>query len=241
MQDIVNKRSELLNYLKKGEKGYIEKQYTKQEILNKEFSTISFSIREEYIDSMQTQYDDLMTDLALSTEEQSDELYVKGIIVDVDNQQGYSILHIQNKDVNKSISCSEAVVNKYGKYFETGHVIIVKCNCFGNKLYMHFLIDLSTKDPFISEYNYINGVSYELILGLDIKHAGLVKQAVYFISGPGNKCLRMELITKEGIRTAITCKTGFNRYFPKNIVAGTFVKYEPSKEVFVNNVQEIIP
>ena len=140
MQDIVNKRSELLNYLKQGEKNYIPKQYSKKEILNKEFSAISFSIRDEYIDSMVSDY--LLTDLSIANVDDSEELYVKGIITDIDNKQGYSIIHIQNKNANQSISCSQAVVNKYGNYFETGHVLIVKCHCYNYKLYIgDFVMD----------------------------------------------------------------------------------------------------
>lgn len=238
MQDIINKRSELLNYLKEGEKSYIKKQYTKKEILNKEFSAISFSIREEYIDSIKTEYDDLVTDLNLATQTEGDEIYVKGIITDVDNQQGYTILHIQNKDVNKSVSCSEAVVAHYGEYFETGHVVIIKCHCYKDKLYMHFLIDFSTDDAFVAENDYIAGVSYSTITNFNGLNVGLVKQATYFTSEKGNKCLRLLLVTPYETRTYITCRNTFN-VLPNNIVAGMFVQYQPSNnEAFINNVQQ---
>ena len=243
MQDIINKRSELINYLKKGEKDYVEKIYTKEEVLNKEFSAISFSIRDEYIDNMVTPYDSLLTDLEFATEEANEEMYVKGIIVDVDNQQGYSILHLQNKDVNKSVSCSEEVVVKYGAYFETGHVVVVKCHCYNNKLYMHFLIDYSTTDSFMAEENYINGVSYNLIknaiVSVTDNPKALVKQATYFISTKGTKCLRLTLLTPHGQESYITCKNSFN-VLPKGIVAGMFVEYQLSNnEAFINNVKQI--
>lgn len=243
MQDIIDKRGELFNFLKKGEKGYEERIYTKKEILDKEFSAISFSIREEYIDSVKTPYDTMLTPLLNATDEDNEEMYVKGVIIDVDNQQGYSILHLQNKDVNQSISCSEAIIAKYGDYFETGHIIIAKCHCYDGKLYMHFLIDYSVTDPFMAEEAYINGTSYQLITSMPASkkytRKALVKQATYFISKKGNKCLRLSLMEPEGPCSKITCKSGYN-ILPQGIVAGMFIEYKPSKnsDTFINAVKQ---
>lgn len=237
MQDIVQKRMDLINYFK-----HENQYYTKKDVLSKEFSVLSFSIREEYIDNISTPYDNIITNLA-DIEDDTEEMYVKGIIIDVDNKKGYTILHIQNKDINKSISCNEVLVNRYGKYFETGHVIIVNCHSYNDKLYMHFMIDCSVDDSFIIETNYINGTSDTVIAEVNEyeydNNVALVKQATYFTSKKGTKCLRLVLKKPHGIGRYITCHNAYNN-IPKDIMTGMFVEYTMSdSDTFINNVQEI--
>ena len=51
-----------------------------------------------------------------------------------------------------------------------------------------------TDDSFMMENDYINGNSNYLIQNINTRdHIALVKQATYFISGAGNKCLRLLL------------------------------------------------
>lgn len=237
MEDIIKKRTDLINYFK-NENQY----YSKKDVLAKEFSALSFSIREEYIDNIKTPYDNLLTDFD-DIEDDTEELYVKGIIIDVDNKKGYTILHIQNKDVNQSVSCSEVLVHRYGKYFETGHVIIINCHSYSGRLYMHFMIDCSVDDSFVLETNYINGIAEETITEANPyeydNNVALVKQATYFTSKKGTKCLRLSLRTPENIKNYITCQNAYND-IPRDIMTGMFVEYQTSdSETFINNVRQI--
>ena len=237
MKDIIQKRIDLINYFKNE-----NVDYSKKDVLSKEFSALSFSIREEYIDNIETPYDDILTNFA-DIEDDTEELYVKGIIIDVDNKKGYTILHIQNKDINKSVSCSEVLVRRYGKYFETGHVVIINCHSYNDKLYMHFMIDFSVDDSFVMETNYIDGISETSIVEANPyeydNNVALVKQATYFTSKKGTKCLRLSLKTPDGVKNFITCQNPYND-LPRDIMAGMFIEYQMSdSDTFINNVQEI--
>ena len=99
MEKVINKRSELMNFFKNE-----NKTYTKQEILHREFAVLSFSPREEYIDTIVTEFDDYCVDLDTFKFEDTDECYIKGIISDVDRQRYQLIIHLQNKDHNISIT-----------------------------------------------------------------------------------------------------------------------------------------
>ena len=88
MQKIIEKRTQLLNYFFNQ-----SNEYTKTEILNKEYAALSFSPREEYIDSIITPFEEFITDFD-DIENTTDQVYVKGIIVDIANKKGYSIIHI---------------------------------------------------------------------------------------------------------------------------------------------------
>ena len=56
MQKIIEKRTQLLNYFFNQ-----SNEYTKTEILNKEYAALSFSPREEYIDSIITPFEEFIT------------------------------------------------------------------------------------------------------------------------------------------------------------------------------------
>lgn len=229
MQEIIEKRTQLLNYFFNE-----EEEYSKLDILNKEYAALSFSPREEFIDLFQTGYEDILASVDM-LEENHEEIYLKGIIVDVDNKKGYSIIHIQNKADNISIMVDESVQYHYGKYFEKGHVILVKAHTFNSRVYMHFLIDYSSDDTFLKEHNYIDGLSQQMIDEYESPvNTALIKQAKYFKSKKGNNCLRLVLYEKGKECTRITCSN-----LPKNLVAGRFINYIPSGDAFANNVQEI--
>ena len=232
MNEIVEKRTSLLNYFFNQ-----ERKYSKLDILNKEYSALSFSPREEFIDSFTTEYDYILTPFS-ATEENHDEIILKGIIVDVDNKKNYSIIHIQNKSDNLSVSLDESVLYHYGKYLEKGHIVIIKGHTYNGKVYMHFLIDYSTDDAFLKERNYLDGVSQEMIDDIDysslMRPIALVKQAKYFKSKKGNNCLRLLVYEQGQEKTYITCSN-----LPKNIVAGMFISFSSSNnDAFCNNVQE---
>ena len=91
MDEIVEKRKSLLNYFFNQ-----DKEYSKLDILNKEYSALSFSPREEFIDAFIIEYEDMLTPIE-KLEENLEEVFIKGIVIDIDNKKGYSIIHIQNK------------------------------------------------------------------------------------------------------------------------------------------------
>ena len=106
MQKIIEKRSQLLNYFFNQ-----DKEYTKLDILNKEYAALSFSPREEFIDNFITEYDDILTSFS-DINQDADEILVKGIVVDVDNKKGYSIIHIQNNRKSKRIKQINRIIRK---------------------------------------------------------------------------------------------------------------------------------
>ena len=233
MQKIVEKRSQLLNYFFNE-----DKTYTKLDILNKEYVALSFSPREEFVDAFTTPYDEVLTPIE-ELKQNLDDVLVKGIVVDVDNKKSYSIIHIQNKSDNISISVDSAVLYHYDKYLNKGDIIVVKGHTYNDKVYMHFLIDYSTDDAFLRENNYLNGVSKQVIDDLDYDmrrdKVALVSQAKYFTSKKGTRCLRLFVYENGEYKTYISCNN-----LPRNIVAGMFISYLPSNNsAFCNNVQEI--
>lgn len=232
MRDIVEKRNSLINYFLND-----DKVYDKTEILHREAAVLSFSPREEYIDNVITPFEHMLTDFD-DIDDNTNELFVKGIIVDIDNKKGYSIIHIQNKNCNQSISCQESVVRYYSKYLEVGHVIIACCHSYNGKLYMHFLIDYTVNDSFLMEENYMNGVPFEQMDNLDIRkyhnNIALVQQATYFTSKKGTNCLRIIAYQGGESKTLITC---FN--LPSELMTGMFIEYQHSQGSFVNNVRRI--
>ena len=233
MNEIVEKRTSLLNYFFNE-----EREYTKLDILNKEYSALSFSPREEFIDAFQTGYEDILTPLE-ELENDHEEVFFKGIVVDIDNKKGYSIIHIQNKADNISIMIDGSVLYHYGKYLEKGHILLIKGHTYNGKVYMHFLIDYNSEDSFLKENNYLTGVSVNMIDDIDydnrLDRVALVRQAKYFKSKKGNNCLRLQVYEEGKEKTYITCSN-----MPKHIVAGMFISFIPSNNnAFCNSVREI--
>ena len=237
MQQIIEKRSQLLNYFFNQ-----SIDYTKEDILAKEYAALSFSPREEYIDVFKTDYDDVLTPLE-ELEVDSPEVLVKGIVVDVDMKKNYCILHIQNKGWNMSVSVDSNVLNKYGDYLQKGHLLIIKGHTYQGKIYMHFLIDYSVDDSFILEEDYLNKVSDMRLDDFDYvnRHdlVGLVRQVKYFISKRSKKpCVRLQVYVKGKEKEYIACSNPYTT-FPQNITAGVYVSFnESNNPPFINNLQK---
>lgn len=235
MDEIVEKRSQLLNYFFNQSVNY-----SKTDILNKEYAVLSFSPREEFIDFFTTPYDEVLTPIEELEENNLDEILIKGVIIDIDNKKGYSIIHIQNKADNISISIDSAVLYHYNEYLKKGHIILVKGHTYNGKVYMHFLIDYSVDDAFLRESNYLDGISKAIIDDIDytdkLDKIALIKQAKYFKSKRGNNCLRLQVYEEGYEKTYITCSN-----LPRNIVAGMIVSYNVSdNEAFCNNLKEVV-
>lgn len=241
MQEIVDKRTTLYNFF------FNEAQlFTKEEVLRKEFSVLTFSPHEEYIDMVKTDYDDICAKLdILDINEDVSEVYIKGIIIDVDNKKDYAIIHIQNKSINLSISCSKSILYRYGTYLEVGNVIIARCHIFNSKIYMDFMIDIDFIDNFGSEIDFITGVSKEKMKTKTFnpfadRYEGLILQITYFISKKGNKCKRMEVLIGDKVHTFVSCKSSFhNPFFEEDLVVGDIISFIKNDESFISNVKKI--
>lgn len=237
MDEIIEKRSQLLNYFFNQ-----SVEYTKEDILAKEYAALSFSPKEEYVDVFRTDYDDVLTPM-VELEHDMPEVLVKGIVVDVDMKKNYCIIHIQNKGWNFSVSVDSNVLNRYGDYLQKGHLLIIKGHTYQGKIYMHFLIDYSSDSSFITEHNYLKGTSELLINDVDYTNrydlVGLVRQVKYFISKRSKKpCVRLQVYVKGKEKEYITC-TNPNYNLPKDITAGCFVSFtEANKHPFINNLQK---
>lgn len=237
MQEIIEKRTQLLNYFFNQ-----SVEYTKEDILAREYAALSFSPKEEYVDVFRTDYDDVLTPM-VELEHDMPEVLVKGIVVDVDMKKNYCIIHIQNKGWNFSVSVDSNVLNRYGDYLQKGHLLIIKGHTYQGKIYMHFLIDYSSDSSFITEHNYLKGTSELLINDVDYTNrydlVGLVRQVKYFISKRSKKpCVRLQVYVKGKEKEYITC-TNPNYNLPKDITAGCFVSFtEANKHPFINNLQK---
>lgn len=237
MNEIIQKRGQLLNYFFNQ-----SVEYTKEDILAREYAALSFSPKEEYVDVFKTDYDDVLTPM-VELEHDMPEVLVKGIVVDVDMKRNYCIIHIQNKGWNFSVSVDSNVLNRYGDYLQKGHLLIIKGHTYQGKIYMHFLIDYSSDSSFITEHNYLKGTSELLINDVDYTNrydlVGLVRQVKYFISKRSKKpCVRLQVYVKGKEKEYITC-TNPNYNLPKDITAGCFVSFtEANKHPFINNLQK---
>ena len=237
MDEIIQKRGQLLNYFFNQ-----SVEYTKEDILAREYAALSFSPKEEYVDVFKTDYDDVLTPM-VELEHDMPEVLVKGIVVDVDMKRNYCIIHIQNKGWNFSVSVDSNVLNRYGDYLQKGHLLIIKGHTYQGKIYMHFLIDYSSDSSFITEHNYLKGTSELLINDVDYTNrydlVGLVRQVKYFISKRSKKpCVRLQVYVKGKEKEYITC-TNPNYNLPKDITAGCFVSFtEANKHPFINNLQK---
>lgn len=241
MEDIINKRTDLYNFFFND--GQV---FTKEEILRKEFSVLTFSPHEEYIDMVKTDYDYVCDDLnVLDVNEDRSEVYIKGIIIDVDNKKDYAIIHIQNKSINLSISCSKAILYRYNTYLEVGNVIIARCHIFNTKIYMDFMIDINFIENFGSEIDFLTGKTQEKMKSKTFNpfsdmYQGLICQITYFVSKKGNKCKRMEIMVGDKIHTLVSCKNSYyNPFFEEDLIVSDVVSYVKRNENFISNVKKI--
>ena len=242
MDSFIEKRIKLYNFFYNNPQSF-----TKEDVLRKEFSVLTFSPYEEYIDIVKTDYDYICEDLTtLNINEDMNEIYVKGIIVDVDNKKDYSIIHIQNKNANLSLSCSKNVVTRYGTYFDVGNIVIARCHTYNSKIYMDFMIDINFIDNFGSEIDYIKGESKEYIKNRPYnpyadRNEGLVCQITYFISQKDYQCKRMEVFMGNKMKTFVSCKNSYrNPFFEEDLVVGDIISFmQTGDDTFINNVRKI--
>jgi len=241
INQIVKKRTDLINFFFKE-----DKTYTKEDIFNKEFAVLSFSPTEEYIDILKTPYDDIFVDLSNFIITDMSEMYLKGIIVDVDRQNFQTIIHVQNKENIVSITCSGATLNKYDQYCVVGEPIIAKCKIYNERLYLSFLIQLNDSLNFDHEWNYISGESKEkidIIMSNRKKeetHYGLIVECNLVKTKKGKDMVIGTLYDGEQYRSFGTVKTQYNLSIPEYAIAGDYVKFnKPNDNFFINNMEVV--
>lgn len=242
MEKIINKRSELMNFFKNE-----DKKYTKQEILHREFSVLSFSPREEYIDTIVTDYDEYCVDLSTFDFVDTDECYIKGIISDVDRQRYQLIIHLQNRDHNVSITIRDAVADIYNNYLVVGEPCIAKCRIWQGRLYLSFLIALNYIEDFEQECDYINGTLFKLVKEKNDNridetiHYGIIKQCQIVTTKKGKKMLRGTLYEGPNQERSFGCMMNiYNRNLSPSVHAGDCIKFKSNHEFFISDAQLVI-
>lgn len=241
IDDIVKKRTNLINsFLNQ------DNTYSKEDVLNKEFAVLSFSPTEEYIDNLESPFDHLCVDLSTYIIVDTDEVYLKGIIVDVDRQSFQTIIHIQNKDTMVSISCRDAPMSKYDDYFVVGEAIIAKCKVFSERLYLSFLVQLNNLNNFKKECNYMTGESAKKITEImedkdrNKIHFGLLIECSVVKTKKGKDMFRGTLFDGKKKRTFGMVKTKYNPSLPKYALAGDFIRFnKPTSDFFLNNIEVV--
>lgn len=241
MDDIVKKRTNLINFFLKE-----DNKYSKKDILNREFAVLSFSPLEEYIDVLHSPFDHLCVDLSTYVPVDTNEVYIKGIIIDIDRQNFQTIIHLQNKESIISISCKDATLSKYDDCFITGNPIIAKCKVFNERLYLSFLVELNNLDAFKKECNYMNGYSKDVIHNImedkqdSQTHFGLIIECSMVKTKKGRDMLRGTLYDGVQIRNFGIVKTSFNPFLPNYALAGDYVSFnKPSSDFFINNMEVV--
>ena len=239
MDKIIEKRSELMNFFKNE-----KKQYTKQEILHREFAVLSFSPRDEYIDTIITEFDKYCVDLDTFDFADTDECYVKGIISDVDRQRYQLIIHLQNREHNISITIRDSVANIYNDYLVVGEPCIVKCRIWKSRLYLSFLIALNYLDDFSQECSYIDGKLFELVEEKNKNkkdktlHYGIIKQCQFVTTQRGKRMLRGTLYEGPNNERSFGCMMNiYNRKLSPSVHAGDCIQFKTNHEFFINDAK----
>lgn len=236
IMDIVKKRNALISFFLNA-----NVEYTYQDILNKEFAVLSFSPRDEYIDTIITPYDNLCIDLSTFEIYDTPECYVKGIIVDVDHQRYQTVLHLQNKDSTISVFVDGATLDKYNDYLVVGNPVIIKCKIYESKFYLSFLVSINHMDKFMNEQKYMKGDAFKTIdyqeQGDKIKYA-IIVECSKRLSKNQNDMLIGTLYDGKQKRSFASVKNNFNPYVPFEAVAGDYIQYKDNgHDFFINNVR----
>lgn len=240
MEKIVQKRTELINFFLNEKHNY-----TKEDILNKEFAVLSFSPHDELIDTVVTPYDNLCIDISTyDFSEDSIEFYVKGIITDVDRQQYQTIIHLQNKDKNISITVRDQLVDIYNDYYVVGDPIIAKCRTWNSRIYLSFMVSINYLDRFTKEQRYMSGVSFDTVANsYDINNRfdyGVIIYCMKTRTKTDKPMLRGWLFDGERKRDFGSMEGPYNKYVPWNAQAGDYVRFsKPNHDFFLNNMQVV--
>lgn len=238
METTINKRTDLMNFFKNE-----NKIYTKQEILHREFAVLSFSPREEYIDTIITEFDKYCVDLDTFDFADTDECYVKGIISDIDRQRYQLIIHLQNKDHNISITIRDSVADIYNDYLVVGEPCIAKCRIWKERLYLSFIISLNNISDFQQECDYITGDLLKLVEEKNKNsekhiHYGIIKQCQLVTTQTGKKMLRGVLYEGPNSERSFGCMMNiYNRKLSPSVHASDCIQFRSNHEFFINDAR----
>lgn len=241
INEIIQKRSDLINFFLKE-----ANVYDKEDVLNKEFAVLSFSPTEEYIDTLKSPFDHLCVDLSTYVMVDVDEVYVKGVIIDIDRQSFQTIIHLQNKDTIISITCKDAALSKYSDYFIVGEPIIAKCRVWNERMNLSFLVQLNNLDAFKKECSYMNGsTKKELEQMMEGKenertHYGLIIECSMVKTKKGNDMLRGVMFDGKINRQFGVVKNFYNPSIPTYALAGDIISFnKPKLEFLLSNVEVV--
>ena len=241
MEKIIQKRSDLINFFLNE-----NNTYTKEDILNREFAVLSFSPHDEFIDTVVTPYDHLCINVSdYNFDEDTIECYIKGIITDVDRQQYQTIIHVQNKDKNISITVREQhLIDYYNDYYVVGDPIIAKCRVWDSRIYLSFLVSINYLDRFVKEQRYMSGASFDVVANsYDVNKRfqyGVIITVMKVRTKTDKPMLRGWLFDGERKREFGTMSTDYNTFVPWNAQAGDYVRFsKPKHDFFINNMQVV--
>ena len=240
MQTISEKRSNLINFF------FSENnKYSVKDILYKEYIVLSFSPRDEYIDTVKTQFDNLCVDLSTYTFENTSEFYMKGIITDVDRQNHQTILHVRNKDVSVSVTCRDGAMRLYDDFFVMGEPVIIKGSTYNGRVSLGFLVALNKQNLFFNEQRYMKGISFELVTDINSEvltdeRYGVIVECKWVKTSSGKDMLRGTLFDGDKVRQFGTMKNTYNKFVPIDLKAGDFVCFrKPNHDFFINNMRVV--
>ena len=240
MEKIIQKRTELINFFLNE-----NNTYTKGDILNKEFAVLSFSPHDELIDTITTPYDHLcINPSTFNFDEDINEFYVKGIITDVDRQQYQTIIHIQNKDKNISITIRDRLIDIYNDYYIVGDPVIAKCRTWNGRIYLSFMVNLNYLEHFTKEQRYMSGVSFNTVANsYDVNKRfqyGVIITVMKVRTKTDKLMLRGWLFDGERKREFGAMDNGYNNDVPWGVQAGDYVRFsKPKHDFFINNMEVV--
>lgn len=215
-----------------------QEQWTEKDMLKHEYAVLKFSPHEELLNKYDTEYDKYISPIdTIDTSQEVDEIFIKGICVDIDNKKGYSILHLQESGNNISVSVNNNVRNRYVDHIKVGDPYIVKCHIWNHKFYAHFFINLEEDEAlFKDEYAYLDGslalIVREMNKELEVPCYALIKKITYFKSKRGNDCARIDGYDTNDV-LIISCANMYNNLNP-NFIASDVIKFNFSKKPFAS-------
>ena len=240
MENIIQKRTDLINFFLNE-----KHQYTKEDILNKEFAVLSFSPHDELIDTIVSPFDHLCINPSdFNFDEDNIEFYIKGIITDVDRQQYQTIIHIQNKDKNISITIRDNLIDVYNEYYIVGDPIIAKCRSWSGRIYLSFFVNLNYLEHFTKEQRYMSGTSFHVVSNsYDVNKRfqyGVIITVMKVRTKTDKPMLRGWLFDGEKKRDFGIMANQYSPIVPWNMQAGDYIRFsKPKHEFFINNVEVV--
>lgn len=225
------------------------RKWTDKEEIMKKYAVIKTSPRQPIINFFDhtaiqaTKNNGGLTDIgAVDWESASEEVYIKGIITEIDIKIGYAIMDINDGTGTANVLIPKESLDKYREIFEegTGTPILIKAHkrAENSRFYLDMLIDLRNElESDSKEYRYLTGETYKYITEQGRSGEALVVSSSYFLSKQNqNRGTRLTLINQDGM---------FNRMcfdsLQQDIEAGDIIKFQESgyEQVFIKFIDFI--